>query len=122
MANIVHDFLEFSAQVKLYHWQTKIYARHVASDKLFGEINELIDKFVEIYIGKNGRPTLPTTQRALKLDNLSDEAMVTYLNKWIRYFQDKLPENLDKKDTDLINIRDEMMGLLNNTLYLFTFS
>ena len=122
MANIVHDFLEFSAQVKLYHWQTKVYARHVASDKLFGEINELIDKFVEIYIGKNGRPTLPTTQRSLKLDNLSDEDMVKYLQKWIRYLQDKLPEMLDKKDTDLINIRDEMMGLINNTLYLFTFS
>jgi len=44
------------------------------------------------------------------------------INKWFRYLQDKLPENLDKKDTDLINIRDEMMGLLNNTLYLFTFS
>ena len=26
------------------------------------------------------------------------------------------------QDTDLINIRDEMMGLINNTLYLFTFS
>jgi hypothetical protein len=122
MASIVHDFLEFSAQVKLYHWQTKVYARHLASDKLFGEINELIDKFVEIYIGKNGRPQLPTTQRSLKLDNLNDDTMVTYLNKWIRYLQDKLPEMLDKKDTDLINIRDEMMGLINNTLYLFTFS
>ena len=122
MASIIHDFLEFSAQVKLYHWQTKIYARHVASDKLFGEINELIDKFIEIYIGKNGRPTLSTKQNTLKLDNFNDEAMVAYLQKWIRYFQDKLPEMLDKKDTDLINIRDEMMGLLNNTLYLFTFS
>ncbi len=122
MANIVHDFLEFSAQVKLYHWQTKVYARHVASDKLFGEINGLIDKFVEIYIGKNGRPTLPTNQRALKLDNFSDDAMVVYLQKWVKYLQDKLPEMLDKKDTDLINIRDEMMGLINNTLYLFTFS
>ena len=47
MAGLIHDLLEFSAQVKLYHWQTKVYARHVASDKLFGEINSLIDQFVD---------------------------------------------------------------------------
>ena len=122
MATIVHDLLEFSAQIKIYHWQTKVYARHIASDKLFGEINELIDKFVEIYIGKYERPQLQGASKTLKLDNYSDAAMVDYLQKWIKYFQDKLPGQIDKKDTDLLNIRDEMMGLVNNTLYLFTFS
>ena len=122
MATLVHDLLEFSAQIKIYHWQTKVYARHIASDKLFSEINELIDKFVEIYIGKYERPQLQGASKTLKLDNYSDVAMVDYLQKWIKYFQDKLPGQIDKKDTDLLNIRDEMMGLVNNTLYLFTFS
>ena len=122
MAGLIHDLLEFSAQVKLYHWQTKVYARHVASDKLFGEINSLIDQFVEVYIGKYGRPALAKATQTLKLDNLTDATMVTYLNKWVTYLQDRLPEQIEKKDTDLLNIRDEMLGLINNTLYLFTFA
>lgn len=120
--SIVHDMLEFSIQVKLYHWQTKVYARHVASDSLFSNINSLIDKFVEIYIGKYERPVLNKQQSTIKLDNHSDKAMEAYLHSWIVYLRDKLPTMLDKKDTDLLNIRDEMMGLINNTLYLFTFS
>ena len=120
MAVLVHDMLELSAQVKLYHWQTKVYARHIATDKLFGDINKLIDSFVEIYIGKYERPTLTKQTQTLKLDNLSDKSMEAYIRSWISYLQDKLPGLIDKKDTDLLNIRDEMMGLLNNTLYLFT--
>ena len=42
MAGLVHDMLELSAQIKLYHWQTKSYARHKASDSLFSEMNDLI--------------------------------------------------------------------------------
>ena len=122
MSTIVHDMLELSTQIKLYHWQTKVYARHVASDTLFHDINKLIDKFVEIYIGKNERPHLQGKTNILKLENYSDAAMVEYLHKMIKYLQDKLPTLIDKKDTDLLNIRDEMLGLINNTLYLFTFN
>jgi hypothetical protein len=32
--------------------------------------------------------------------------------------QNDLPEELEKTDTDLLNIRDEMLGLLNKTKYL----
>ena len=122
MAGLIHDMLELSAQIKLYHWQTKVYARHKASDSLFSEMNDLIDKFVEVYIGKYERPTLANSNKTLKLENLSDAAMVTYINKWIKYLQERIPEQINVKDTDLLNIRDEMLGLLNNTLYLFTLS
>ena len=123
MAGLVHDMLELSAQIKLYHWQTKVYARHKASDSLFSEMNDLIDKFVEVYIGKYERPTLANSNKTLKLDNLNDAAMVTYINRWVKYLQERIPEQINVvKDTDLLNIRDEMLGLLNNTLYLFTLS
>jgi hypothetical protein len=32
----------------------------------------------------------------------------------------ELPKLLTKEDTDLINIRDDMVGAINNTKYLFT--
>ena len=122
MAGLVHDMLELSAQIKLYHWQTKVYARHKASDTLFSEMNDLIDKFVEVYIGKYERPSLTNSNKTLKLENFTDAAMVTYIQKWVKYLQEKIPEQINVKDTDLLNIRDEMLGLLNNTLYLFTLS
>ena len=123
MSKIIHDLLEFSAQVKLYHWQTKIFARHTASDSLFSEMNEKIDKFVEIYIGRYERPNLTGEMSSFHLKNLNDNKMVEYLKTWVSYLTNTLPTLIDKKnDTDLLNIRDDMLGLINQTLYLFTFS
>ena len=122
MSEIVHDFLELSAQIKLYHWQTKVFARHKASDSLFGSINDIIDKFVEVYIGRYERPILSGNNASLTLKNLSDAKMVEYLKSWVGYLTKKLPMMIKESDTDLLNIRDEMLGLINQTLYLFTFS
>jgi DNA-binding ferritin-like protein len=122
MSKLVHDFLEFSAQIKIYHWQTKVFARHKASDSLFGEINEKIDKFVEVYIGKYERPSLSGENTSLNLKNLNDKQIVEYLKNWVGYLNKTLPSMIDKNDTDLLNIRDDMLALINQTLYLFTFS
>ena len=38
----------------------------------------------------------------------------------IRELIEEVPKGLKKTDTDLINIRDEMLAELNQLLYLFT--
>ena len=40
------------------------------------------------------------------------------IDVFIEFLQNDLPEELEEKDTDLLNIRDEMLGLLNKTKYL----
>jgi len=40
------------------------------------------------------------------------------IDVFIEFLQNDLPEELEKTDTDLLNIRDEMLGLLNKTKYL----
>ena len=32
-AEQIHFFLHLRDQIKLYHWQTRVYARHIATDK-----------------------------------------------------------------------------------------
>ena len=57
-ADHIHFFLQLRNQIKLYHWQTRVYARHIATDQILEKLEKNIDSFVEIYIGKYGRPRL----------------------------------------------------------------
>ena len=120
--DIVIFFFALDHQLKLYHWQTPIYARHIASDTLHTALLPLIDKFMEIYQGKKDRRVgyssmaMPVQTTIVQLD---DEKISDYLRECIKFLNTKIP--FDKTDTDLMNIRDDMVGLINQTLYLFTF-
>jgi hypothetical protein len=105
--------------VKIYHWITKSYPRHKATDDFVENMDELIDRFVEVYIGRHGRKDLSKTM-TLELPILNESAVTKYLAEARTWLSDKLPHMLDKKDTDLINIRDEMLAEINQALYLFT--
>jgi hypothetical protein len=107
----------------MYHWQTSIYARHIATDNLLTNISTLIDKFIEIYQGKYGKFSPGMT--SITIRTLTDEETATdFLNKCIHYLNNITEEdqNISQNDTDLLNIRDEMVGLLNQTIYLFSFN
>jgi len=116
----IHFLLTLRNQLKLYHWQTKTYSRHMAVDKVLGDLDTLIDSFVEIYIGKYGRPKLTGAQATLRLHNLTDAGATALCKSAISYLLKQLVKGLPDSDSDLVNLRDEMMGLINQLLYLFT--
>ena len=107
-------------QLKLYHWQTAGFARHKASDDLIKELDELIDLYVEVYMGKYGRPRITASTNTTTVRNLSDKAAVKFVRECIDYLNGTLTKSLKGTDTDLANIRDEMLANLNKVLYLFT--
>ena len=119
-AQIIHFFFTMRDQLKLYHWQTAGYARHKASDDLIKELDELIDLYVEVYMGKYGRPKLTPSTNTTTVRNLSDTAAVKFVKGCIDYLNGTLTKSLKGTDTDLANIRDEMLASLNKILYLFT--
>lgn len=119
-AEIIHLMMSLRDQVKLYHWQTISHPRHTATDDLVGKLDENIDKFVEVYIGKYGRPKL-TAKHSINLHNFSDKEATRFLQNAVSWMSNVLPKKLKKTDTDLLNIRDEIIADLNQTLYLFTF-
>ena len=116
----IHFLLTLRNQLKLYHWQTKTYSRHMAVDKVLGDLDTLVDSFVEIYIGKYGRPKLTGAQATLKLHNLTDAGATALCKSSVNYMLKQLVKDLVAADSDLVNLRDEMMGLMHQLLYLFT--
>jgi hypothetical protein len=113
---VVKVLLTLQLMNKMYHWQTTSHARHQATNGLDDSLGDLIDKFVEVYIGKNElKPNISSIK--LELDYLNDDGMVTYL-KMVRKYLESLNGKLGS--SDLGNIRDEILSAINKTLYLFT--
>lgn len=115
--DIVSVLLTIRNQVKLYHWQTKSFADHKATDDLTAALDTAIDRFVEVYMGKYGRPRVSKT---VKLHNFSSTMARSFVSKQTLYLINVLPRKLKKTDTDLLNIRDEILAELNKIRYLFT--
>ena len=117
----VNFFFQLREQIKLYHWQTHSYSRHKATDEVITALDTAIDEFVETYMGKYGRPKMSGPTATIRVSNLSEKSIVKFIQSAIAYLQGPLIAGLtDKKDTDLLNLRDEMLGDLNKLLYLFT--
>ena len=119
-ADDINFFFTMREQIKLYHWQTISYARHKATDEVLKSLDENIDKYVEVYMGKYGRPKMTAKNSATKISNLSEKNIVKFIQGCITLLQTALVKKLKPSDTDLFNIRDEMMGELHQLLYLFT--
>ena len=114
--DIVMTMLTMRNQIKLYHWQTHLFSRHKATDELVEKLDGNIDTFVETYMGKYGRPTVTGS---IKLHNYSEKASHRFVADCRGYFI-SLTRKLSKDDTDLLNLRDTILGDLNQALYLFT--
>lgn len=114
---IVTHLLTIRNQVKLYHWQTKQFARHKATDDLTAALDTSIDAFVESYMGRYGRPSV---SGSIKLHNFSESAAKAFVAKETKYLETELPRKIGKNDTDLLNIRDTILGDLTKVSYLFT--
>jgi len=121
-AKDVHFFFNMRNQIKLYHWQTMVYARHKATDEVIEKLDKLIDRYVEVYIGKYGRPRLANGTNTIKLVNMSETTAVRFVQTCIKYLIEDLVVDSAKRpaDSDLLTIRDEMLADLNQLLYLFS--
>jgi len=117
-------FLEMLLMIKLYHWKTTSYATHKATDDLYSKLNENIDSFIEILLGKSGKRTDLTDKKNIRLVDLSSQES---LKREVDEFKGYLVGLNDDKtmklmsNTDLYNIRDEILGNMNQFLYLLTF-
>jgi len=119
-AEIVCLMMTLRDQVKIYHWQTLKYPRHIATNDLLPKLDTNIDQFVEVYIGKYGRPKFSGKTSSIKLINYNDKDAPQFIKEAIHWLSHKLPKHLKKEDTDLLNIRDTILADLNQVSYLFT--
>ena len=92
---------------------------------MYTTLLNLIDQWVEVYQGKYGVLTFKDDITVnVPLRNVDREDFLIHLNQFKSFLMKTIPEHLsnDKKmeNTDLLNIRDEMLALTNKTLYLLT--
>lgn len=105
-------FLKILHVVKLFHWNTKIFSQHKATDEFYKNLNESIDSYMEKYIGGNGRVGIQST---VTYRQLSDTEFLKEIHAFKHYLI-----HLKSPSTDLDNIRDEILGHVNQFLYLWT--
>jgi hypothetical protein len=119
IATKVKFLLEVQIQFRINHWQTKAFARHSAFGGIYDALGDLIDRFVEESMGKYGRFVLDDETKTITLVNLSEldpKAMVKTVCEALIQFTDQF----EPTDTNLLNVRDEMLGLFNKLSYLLT--
>lgn len=120
---ITIKFLELVMMIKLFHWKTSSYATHKATDELYSKLNEHIDTFVEILLGKTGIRTNLLNKHKISLIDLSNkEQLISKINYYKSYMIDLTnnPFIRSMSNTDLLNVRDEILGDLNQFMYLLT--
>jgi len=119
--HIVHQFMELLVTVKLYHWKTKSFPEHKNTDELYSNLNEHIDTFVEVMLGKRSGVRI---QQPLFHINAYNYSSIKDLKSYIERMKKELIEMnmfFKQEDSDLLNIRDEILGDLNKFTYLLSF-
>jgi hypothetical protein len=116
--------LFISNQIKVYHWRTSSYARHKASDELYSEFNNLVDRFIETLHGRiiidnaNKDFRIAVPKKKIELYDFNDNNIKDLLLLSKKFLEEDLHEI--SKYSELANIRDEMLALINKNIYLFT--
>jgi hypothetical protein len=113
--SLVSKLIYLQIQFKVFHWQTYSFSNHNAFGALYSSLSESIDEFVETFQGIYGR--IDFQGEIFALDNLNSmnfqeilDDQASSLKTYESYFS----------DTDLLNIRDEILGSLHQTKYLLT--
>ena len=117
-ATIVLFFFELQMNLKMYHWTTDSYSNHKATNKLLDKLSDLIDSFIEKYMGAYTRPVMKSGS-SISIQNMTKTKYVKLLKQAQEYLRGDL-EKVISKNTELLNIRDEMLGELDQALYFST--
>ena len=118
---IVTMFLQMLNTIKLYHWKTTSYPQHKATDDLYTSMNASVDLFVETMLGKTGGRVNLTGVKHLPLMDYTNVGDFKKTVETYKKFLIGMTGSTWKDETDLMNIRDEILGFLNQFTYLLTF-
>jgi len=111
--------IQIQTQFKFLHWQTFGDAKHKAYGKIYDSLTENIDKFVEVMMGKYGRVKFEP-EFSIMFQDISAISVQDFIDG-IEEFLINMTDQLDnRRDTDLLNIRDEMLGDINQLKYRLT--
>lgn len=117
--NLFGTFLRIQNQLRIFHWQSNTYAQHKALGKTYEDFDTLVDEFVEVAMGKYGKRNNDLVFNIEMSNNINQ--LDTFLKETILFLKD-LTQQLEEDDTDLVNIRDEMLAAFHRLVYLLSFT
>ena len=116
---ITLKLIQIQTQFKFLHWQTMGDAKHKAYGEIYDSLTDNIDTFVEAMMGKQGRVEFEP-EFSIMFQDIKNLSVQNFLDG-ITEFLVGMTEQLDKRyDTDLLNIRDEMLKDINQLKYRLT--
>ena len=115
--HLVTCFMRYANQARILHWQTKKYARHNAYGMLYDMLNSKMDEFIECHMGKYGRVKAGAP---IELKNMDDISISEFMDELVDFLIGMTGMYDAKMDSDLLNIRDEILGTVNKVKYLLT--
>lgn len=116
--NVIGPMIQFVQQLRIFHWQTDSYAQHKAFGKIYDSLDGLIDTFVETYMGKFGRAK-PTVTYQISLRSLTGPQVVDdVIAAFIEYLNSMSAHQ--EISSDLLNIRDSILGEVHTLKYLLS--
>ena len=116
-------FFEMLLMIKLFHWKTYSYSIHKASDNIYSKINEHMDRFIEVLLGKSGvRIDLSHKKSISLIDVNKNTQFISKINNFKSYLVNLSSHKAMKlmANMDLFTIRDELLADLNQFLYLLS--
>ena len=120
MEKVVLNLIKLQNQLRINHWQTESFAQHKAFGKAYDGLGDLIDTLVEVHQGKHGKIVYPSPA-SVELVNMEDLDITSVLVEVTDYLSTEFDSEVDtQKDTDCMNIRDEILAELNRLKYLLT--
>ena len=117
--DLITKFLTLHNQLKVYHFQSDSYAQHQAFGGAYNEFTDLIDTFIEEFMGQYSR-IMNKDGFKVELYNITDKDPDKFIEEYISFLVTELPKGLKETYTNLLNIRDEMLSELQKLKYLLT--
>jgi hypothetical protein len=98
------------------HLNTRSFSKHSALQSFYDEVIDLADKFAEAYQGRHGLIGPISLMSAKKNGNI-----IEFLEQSLKDIEGMRYEVVEKTDTAIQNIIDEIVGLYLSTLYKLKF-
>ena len=115
---LVLFMFQLQIATKMLHWQTASFSNHKTTDKLFSKLSDLFDSFLEKYFGVFGRPAL-RSNAAVFVENMTKTKFLKLLKDAETYFKGPV-DKMIANNSELKNIRDEILAEFDQARYLFT--
>lgn len=114
--DLIHFLLEAADQIRVFHWGTRSYPEHVALGDLYDALSDSADKIAEALMGSKGGERL-TLKGSLELVDYTPGAPANYVGGIAEALK-----SIKGLPTDVLNMRDDLLGTVHKTTYLLTLS